>query len=208
VQREDRADVLQPAGGDHTGSTGRDALLGRLEQQPHAAGKLVALVQVGHREADAQQDRGVHVVAAGVGDTVHRRAVGHVLRVLQRQGVEVGPQCDHSVAGADVADDPVARGQQPRREAGDGELAGDQRGRLELLVRELRVCVEVTSYGYQLGSPGGEPSVELTGQRVGPGRRIGPRRHRAAGRQRQRTRHVGFSITVGGWDSASLDLSR
>jgi hypothetical protein len=98
---------------------------------------------------------------------------------------------------ADVADDPVALGQEPRVQPGDRELPGDQRGRLELVMGQLRVRVDVTAYGYQLGSSGRQPAVKLARKRVGPRRCIGPGRRRlAACRQRQRTRHVGISISV------------
>ena len=174
VQREDRRDVLEAAGLDHLGRAGRDALLARLEEQPHPAGQLVALGELGQRQADTQQDRGVHVVAAGVGDVVHSRAVGHVLRVRQRQRVEVGPQRDDPVALTDVTDHTVALGQEARRQSGHRQLAGDQRGGLELLVGELRVGVDVTTYGYELRPARGQPAVELTGQRVGPRWCLGP----------------------------------
>ncbi len=59
-------DVLQATGRDDLGRAGRDALLAGLEQQPDPAGQLVALGELGQRQAGAEQDRGVHVVAAGV----------------------------------------------------------------------------------------------------------------------------------------------
>jgi hypothetical protein len=66
--------------------------------------------------------------------------------------------------------------------------------------------VDVTAYGYQLGPSGRQPAVELARERVGPGRCLGPgRRQLAACRQPQRTRHVGFSISVGWmWGRAIL----
>ncbi len=73
------------------GATARHDLLGRLEEQPHPAGQLVALGQLGQRETGAQQHRRVYVVAAGVGGTVHRGAVGHILGVWKRECVKVGP---------------------------------------------------------------------------------------------------------------------
>ena len=94
VQREDRLDVLQAALRDHLGRAGRELLLARLEDQPYPAGQLAAGVELGQRQPGAEQDRGVHVVAARVADVVDRRPVGHVLGVRQRQRVEVGPQRD------------------------------------------------------------------------------------------------------------------
>ena len=68
VQREDRRDVLEAALGDHLGRAGRELLLAGLEDQPHPAGQLTAGVQLGQRQAGAEQHRGVHVVPAGVAD--------------------------------------------------------------------------------------------------------------------------------------------
>ena len=57
------------------------------------------------------------------------------------------------------------------------------------------VGVDVTADRYQLRAPGREPPVEMTRKRVGTGWRVGPGgSQRAALGQRQRTRHVGFSI--------------
>ncbi len=131
VQGVDRGDVLEPAGGDHLGRAGRDRLLAGLEQQPHPAGQLPALVELGQRQAEAEQDGGVHVVAAGVRDLLDGAAVRHVLQVVQRQRVQIGAERDHPLALADVADHTVAPGHQARREAGQGQLTDDQRGRLE-----------------------------------------------------------------------------
>jgi hypothetical protein len=199
VQAVDGGDVLQPTGGDHLGRALRHRLLGGLEEQPDPAGKLVVLGELGQRQTDTEQDRGVHVVPAGVRDTIHRRPVRHVLGVRQRQGVKVGPERDHAIATADVADDAVALGQEPGLQADHGQLPSHESGGLELLMRELRVRVNMTPYGYELSPSGGQPTVELAWQWIGPGWRLGPgRRHRTAHRQRQRTRHGRFSISVRG----------
>jgi hypothetical protein len=195
VQRVDRGDVLERAGLDHLGGAGRHALLGGLEDQPHPAGQLALLVQLRQGQAEAEQHGGVHVVAAGVRDVRDGGAVRHVLGVLQRQRVQVGAERHHPVAGADVAEQAVALGQQLRGQAGHGQLTGDQRGGLELRVRHLRVRVDVPADGYQLGPVGGEPAVQLAGQWVRSGRRAREGRHLDALRHRQSTRHVGFTVT-------------
>ena len=43
---------------------------------------------------DPEQDRGVRVVPAAVADTLDRRAVRHILLVVDRQRVDVGSQGD------------------------------------------------------------------------------------------------------------------
>jgi hypothetical protein len=189
----------RPAGSDDLGRAGRHALLGRLEDQPDPAGQLALLVQLGQGQPEAEQHGGVHVVTAGVRDVRHRGPVRHVLGVLQRQRVQVGAEGDHPVARTDVADDAVALGQQLRREPGHGQLPGDQRGRLELVVRQLRMRVQVPPDGHQLGAAGRQPAVELAGQRVGAGRRAREGSHRRAlGHVGQSSGHVGVSIGVEG----------
>ena len=194
VQRVDRGDVLERAGGDHLGRAGRHALLGGLEDQPDPAGEFALAVELREGQAQSEQDRRVYVVTAGVRDVLHRGPVRHVLGVLQRQGVQVGPEGDHPVALADVAEHAVALRQQPRRQAGDGQLAGDQGGGLELRAGRLRVRVDVPANGYQIGAARGEPAVELAGQRVGAGRRTPESRHLGTFGHRQSTRHVGFTV--------------
>jgi hypothetical protein len=78
-----------------------------------------------------EHDGGVHVVAAGVRLAVDGAAVRHVLQVLQRQGVDVGPERDGPITGADVADHTVTARHHARAEPGDGQFTGDQGGGLE-----------------------------------------------------------------------------
>ena len=86
----------------------------------------------------------MHVMAAGMADPGHGRAVGHVLLVVQGQRVQVGPEGHRrSVAVADVADQPRAGGQQPRPEADGLQAAGDQGGGLPFGLAELGMGVEV-----------------------------------------------------------------
>jgi hypothetical protein len=133
-----------------------------------------------------------------VGHTGHLRAVGHVLDIGQRQGIQVGPQGDDAIAAADVADDAVAARQEARLQPGHRQLAEDQAGGLEFVAGQFGVRVNVTSYGYELRAASGEPAVELTGQRIGPRQGLGPAgRQCATFRQRQRsTRHGSFSISI------------
>ena len=155
VEGVDGADPFQhPVGDDVDGAAGQ-ALLGRLEDQPHPAGQAVG--ELGQGQAGAEQDGGVHVVAAGVADPRHRGAVGHVLLVLQGQRVQVGPQGHRRpVAGADVADQPGAGGQQAGPQAHGLQAAGDQGGGLAFGHPELGVGVEVTPEVDQLGVVGGQ----------------------------------------------------
>ena len=120
VQREDLRHVVQAAGLDDLQRAAGQDLLGRLEDQPDPAVQLAAVGELGQQHADAEQDRGVHVVAAGVADALHGGAVRHVLGVVQRQGVDVGAQRDDRAVGpaVDVADHAVALGQQPRAQPG------------------------------------------------------------------------------------------
>ena len=169
VQREDRLDVLQTALGDHLGGAGRELLLAGLEDQAHPAGQLAPPVQLGQREAGPEQDRGVHVVAAGVADVGHGGPVRHVLDVGQRQRVQVGPDGDDAPAGpaatgADVADDPVALGHQARLQAGVAQQALDEGGGFELGPGQLRVGVDVAADRDESAVLGADEVVELTRQ--------------------------------------------
>ena len=68
------------------------ALLGRLEDHDRGAGEVARLGEV---VRGAEQHRGVAVMAAGVHLAGHRRFVGHVVGLLDRQRVHVGAQPDH-----------------------------------------------------------------------------------------------------------------
>ena len=195
VQRVDGGDVLESAGRDQLGRSGGNRLLGALEDQADPAREPALAGELLQGQAEAEHHRGVHVMTARVRDLGHRRLVGHVLEVLQRQRVEVGPERDHPVTLADVADHAVALGQQTGRQAGHGELTGDQGRRLELVVGRLGVRVQVPSNGYELLAVRGEPAVELAGQWLGTGQRPGPLLLGPLG-LRQSSSHVGFRITL------------
>jgi hypothetical protein len=149
VEREDGGDVLDLEGVDDVNGAAGDLLLGRLEDQPHAAAQPVAVL--GQRQPGPEQDGGVQIVPAGVADPWHGRAVGNVLLVLEREGVDVGAQRDgRAVAVAHVADQPRAGGQQARAQADRFEAAGDQGGGLALSTAELRVLVQMAAQVCQL----------------------------------------------------------
>jgi hypothetical protein len=155
VEGVDDADPLEHPVADDLDGAARQDLLGRLEDQPDPAGEPVGVL--GEGEPGAEQHGGVHVVAAGMADPRDRRPVGDVLLVLQRQGVDVGPQRDdRPVAVADVADEPRADRQQSGPQPDGLQAAGDQRGRLTLRLAELRVRVEVAAEVDELGVVGGE----------------------------------------------------
>ena len=82
----------------HHGAAAGAALLGRLEDHDRGAGEVARLGQV---FGGAEQHGGVAVMAAGVHLAGHRRPVGDVGRLLERQRVHVGAQPDHlAAAGA------------------------------------------------------------------------------------------------------------
>ena len=135
MQREDLHHVVQAAGLDDLQRAAGQDLLGRLEDQPDPAGQLAEVGELGQQHADAEQDRGVHVVAAGVADALHRRAVRHVLGVVQRQGVDVGAQRDDRAVRSPLMSQmtPLPLGSRRGLQPGQRQLPGDQGGRLELL---------------------------------------------------------------------------
>lgn len=106
----------------------------------------------------------MYVVSAGVADIVDSGPVRNVFGVRQRKGIKVGPQRDHPVTTADVADHPVALGQQPWFEAGPGQLPSHQRGGLEFLPGQLRMGVNVSPDRHQFGAPRCQPTIQLAGQ--------------------------------------------
>ena len=111
-------------------SPGHD-LLGRLENQPHPARQPVALRDLTERQPDAEQDRGVHIVTAGVADPGHPRAVGNIFGILERQGVQIRAQQHGRPRGSvtDVAPEPglghIDVCQQARTQAGLRQKVAD-----------------------------------------------------------------------------------
>src|SRR6266545_835753 len=95
--------------------------------------------------------------------TTSAAAVSGPERTPTRPVGSCGAQRHDPVTLADVADDPVAFGQEPGGQPGHRELAGHQRRGLELLAGQLRVGVDVATYRDQFRTPGSEPAVELAG---------------------------------------------
>ncbi|GAA3129496.1 hypothetical protein GCM10020001_059070 [Nonomuraea salmonea] len=150
VEAEDAVDAADAAVG-HDLERAAGQLFGGLEDQAYAAGQRPGGGLLGQEERGAEQDRGVHVVAAGVAGARHGRAVGHVLLVLQRQRVDVGAQGDgRAVAAADVADQPGTLGQHRGAEAGGGEPLGDALCRAIFGEGQLRMHVEVAAECHEI----------------------------------------------------------
>ena len=137
---------------DHGEAAGA-ALLRRLEDHHRRAGEVARLGEI---LRGAEQHGGVAVMAAGVHLAGHRRLVGKLARLLQRQGVHVGAQPDHlarAVAGA--ADDTDHAGApDPRHHlvaAEPFELLGDRRGGAVDVVEQLGMGMDVAPPGSDLG---------------------------------------------------------
>ncbi len=147
--------VEHPARDGVGGAAGQD-LLGGLEEEAYGPRELALLVQPGQHEAGAEDDGGVHVVAAGVGAVGRGGAVRAVtLRVRDGQGVDVGAQREHGyggVAGADVTDEAGADGEDARFETGGLQPCLDRGGGPELLVAQLGVHVQVAPERDEFGT--------------------------------------------------------
>ena len=108
VQPEDLVHVVERAGLDQVQRSPGHDLLGRLEEQAHAAVQEPARLGLAQREGGAHQPGGVHVVAAGVGHARHGARPGVDGVVLDRERVEIGTQRDPALARPDLADDAAA----------------------------------------------------------------------------------------------------
>src|SRR5690606_22763921 len=94
----------------------------------------------------------VRIVTAGVHDAGHGRAVGDVVRLVDREGVHVGAERDdRAVRGPDLGDDagPADASADAVAEGLHG-ARGDVGGAV-FLERELRVAVEIAAESDQLG---------------------------------------------------------
>ena len=159
-------DVLERAACDQLqGAAGHD-LLGRLEQQPHAAAQLTGLLELGERDARAHQGGGVHVVAAGVRDARDRARPRLAAAVVDRQRVEVGAKRDdRALLRTEVRDQPAAR-EQLHPHSRLVEPLGYEGGGALLLPGELGVRVEVAAEVDQLVPDGRDGALEV-GEMVG-----------------------------------------
>ena len=178
VQRVHLGDVGEHAAVDGVQGAARARLLGGLEDQPDAAGQQALLAQPGEHDPDAEQDRRVHVVAAGVGHARHLRGEVDRAAVRDRQGVEVGAQADQALAllVEAVRDDVAPRAGADRQDLGhqaDGlEDLDHPRGGAVLGVADLGVGVQVAAdgdeplvHGVDLGDDPGTADMVVDGSR-------------------------------------------
>ncbi len=130
------------------------------------------------REAGAEDDRGVQVVPARVGDALGGGRPRQGGPVRDREGVQVGAKGDAvcGVRGADVHDHPAPL-QPGRVQAGGGEPVGDDAAGPGLEAGQLGVRVEVPTQtdelGFELvdgGVQDGKQWVHVGGQRYLPAR--------------------------------------
>ena len=156
VQREDPADRRDPARREHVErAAGR--LLGGLEDEPDPSGQHARGGLLGQEQAGSEQHGGVHVVAAGMADVRHGRAVRDVLVVRHRQRVEVCPERNDRPFGirnllrADVDEQAGSLGQDHRPQARRGQAQRDPAGGAVLVVGQLGMRVQVAAELDQLG---------------------------------------------------------
>ncbi len=132
VQSEDPVDRRDAAGCQHVKRPARH-LLRWLEDQSHLAGQCSGCGSPRKEQAGSEQDRGVHVVTAGMAGTGIQRPVRNILLINDRQGVDVGSKRDCS--GAFRQDSgPQSGGLKPDR---------DPAGRAVLGVTDLRMGMQV-----------------------------------------------------------------
>ncbi|GAA3129930.1 hypothetical protein GCM10017687_51570 [Streptomyces echinatus] len=158
---EDPVDALEHAVRDGVQGTAGQHLLGGLEEQPHRAGQQALGVQVGEDQSGAEDDGGVHVVAAGVGPVRHGRPVGAFgLGVRDGQGVDVGAQREQrfgrplALGEPDVAHESGSGAEDAGLEPGLLQPRLDRGGGAELLVAQFRVHVQVATEGDEFGVQG------------------------------------------------------
>ena len=104
MQRVNFGQVVQHAALDGVEGSARAGLFRRLEDQPDAPGQQIKITESRQHHAGTEQNRGMHVVPAGV---TYPRVLGgvvNVLAVLDGQRVDVGTQA-HRAFGTAVLDD-------------------------------------------------------------------------------------------------------
>jgi hypothetical protein len=152
-------------GHDVEGSPGD--LLGRLEDQADAARQGSGRRLPGQEQAGSEQHRGVHVVAACMTGVRDGGPVGHVLLVVDRQRVQVGPQCHQRAPGrfvTDVHDQPGPLGHDDRPQPCRGEPERHPARGPVLVVSQFRVRVQVPAERDQFVLARGEELVEFLRQ--------------------------------------------
>ncbi len=178
VQRVDLGQILQHSPVDRVQRAAGTGLLGRLEDQPDAAGQQVQVAEPGQHQSRADQDRGVHVVPAGVADARISRAIADVLAVGDGQRIDVGAQSDH--AGGEVE---AVRQHVAVRAGADRQHLGDQAGPLEFVDDDAGgpiLGVTDLGIGVQIAADADQPVVEpldLAGDRSATGLVEGGIRH-------------------------------
>ena len=125
------------------------ALLGGLKYEDRSAVKVARLGQVASR---AEQHGGVAVMAAGVHLPGSLRPVGHIARLLDRQGVHVGPEADHPAGGDAPAPDDADNARAAKAghhlvAAERLELVGDDPRRAVNVEEQLGMLVEIAAPG-------------------------------------------------------------
>ena len=108
----------------------------------------------------AEEDGRVDVVPAGVAQALAGGGVRNVLEVGQGERVDVRPEDDDRVTRADLADEPGAGRQAPRREAVGAQPLLEERSGLELREGELGVSVQMPTGRDQLRVVRGDPVVD------------------------------------------------
>ena len=142
----------------HHGLAAGAALLGRLKDHHRGAGEIARLGQIARR---AQQHRGMPIMAAGVHLARHGRAVGHLVRFLDRQRIHVGAQPDH-LAGRVRAFAAVNDAHHPGASDSGHHLVAAEA--LELLGHRSCCAMDVVKQlgmGVKVAPPGGDIAVQV-----------------------------------------------
>ena len=139
--------VVEAAVGEHVECAARDALLGGLEDEPHAVSSESRVF--GEEQGRSDSDRGVDVVPAGMADPVCRAAVRNVLEVVHGECVDVGADSDHRAQGGawarGVGDHAGPHRHRPAPVSGAADQVGDHPGRAVFVAAQLRVSMEVST---------------------------------------------------------------
>jgi hypothetical protein len=124
------------------------AFLGGLEEEDDGAGQA-SLERSQHLDRP-EQDRRVRVVAAGVHDALHLALEREVVRLLDRQSVDVGPEGDDRsrLPAAEDPDDTRLRHRVAHLEPVGAQPLRDEPARALLAVAELRVGVQSPAHGH------------------------------------------------------------
>ena len=142
VQSKDSGHTVERARGDDVECSARHDFLGGLEYQPNPDGKFG---QRGQSQSGAEQDGGVGVVPACMGHTGDCGRVRRSGRLLHRQSVHVGAQCDSWTLRSDIARETGATGKDLRRQSSGSKAGGDEFGGRVFAASQLRVGMDVST---------------------------------------------------------------